>query len=138
MPAMSQALSAGLAAQYLQAARHAQTGEHGRAEEEFHRVLAERPDFAPARFQLGLLLLCQERVDEALTAWAPLEKLSENDPYLHFKRGLEMLCRDEFEASRESIRRGISLNDLNGPLNADMQGLLNAIPPFRSPEGSSP
>lgn len=112
---------------YLLAAQHAQIGLNDRAIEGFRKALELEPKLAPARFQLGLLLLCNARVDEALAAWQPLDALDESDPFLHFKRGMERLCRDDFAGSEESLKRGIELNRTNPSLNKDMQGVLERI-----------
>lgn len=112
---------------YLLAAQHAQIGLTERAIEEFNKALAIEPNLAPARFQLGLLLLCNARVQEALAAWEPLEQLGENDPYLHFKRGMESLTRDDFAGCERELRRGMELNTVNAALNGDMQRVLDDV-----------
>lgn len=112
---------------YLLAAQHAQIGLNDRAIEGFRKALEIEPKLSPARFQLGLLLLCNARVDEALAAWQPLEQLAEEDPYLHFKRGMERLCRDDFAGCEESLKRGMALNQVNPSLNADMNGVLERM-----------
>jgi tetratricopeptide (TPR) repeat protein len=112
---------------YLLAAQHAQIGLTERAIEEFNQALAIEPNLPPARFQLGLLLLCNARVQEALEAWGPLEQLGENDPYLYFKRGMECLCRDDFTGCEQQLRRGMELNTANAALNGDMQRVLNDV-----------
>jgi tetratricopeptide (TPR) repeat protein len=112
-------------AMYLLAAQHAQIGLTDRAIEEFNKALNIEPNLTAARFQLGLLLLCNARVQEALAAWERLEQLPENDPYLHFKRGLEKLCRDDFAGCAESLKRGMELNVDNPALNVDMQRVLD-------------
>jgi Flp pilus assembly protein TadD len=112
---------------YLLAAQHAQIGLNDRAVEGFKKALEIEPKLAPARFQLGLLLLCNGRVDEALAAWQPLDELPDADPYLHFKRGMERLCRDDFAGCEESLKRGMALNRTNPSLNKDMQGVLDRM-----------
>jgi tetratricopeptide (TPR) repeat protein len=112
---------------HLLAAQHAQIGLTDRAIEEFNQALGIEPGLFAARFQLGLLLLCNARVEEALAAWKPLDELPESDPFLHFKRGLERLCRDDFAGCEESLRRGMELNTTNAALNADMQRVLDDV-----------
>ena len=112
---------------YLLAAEHAQIGLTDRAIEEFKQTLAIEPSLAPARFQLGLLLLCNARVEEALAILEPLERLNDTDPYLCFKRGLECLARDDFDACKKNIERGIALNNANPMLNSDMQRILDLV-----------
>ena len=112
---------------YLLAAQHAQIGLNDRAIEGFQKALTIEPKLSPARFQLGLLLLCNGRVDEALAAWQPLEELAESDPYRHFARGMARLCRDDFAGCEESLKRGMELNEVNPALNADMKGVLERM-----------
>jgi tetratricopeptide (TPR) repeat protein len=112
---------------YLLAAQHAQIGLNDRAIEGFRKALEIEPNLSPARFQLGLLLLCNARVDEALAAWQPLGELDESDAYRHFGRGMECLCRDDFSGCEESLKRGIELNQVNPSLNADMKGVLERM-----------
>jgi Flp pilus assembly protein TadD len=112
---------------YLLAAEHAQIGLTDRAIEEFNRALAIKPSLVPARFQLGLLMLCNARVQEALSVLEPLDRLPDTDPYLHFKRGLACLTRDEFDACKKNIERGIALNGANPILSRDMQSILALV-----------
>jgi tetratricopeptide (TPR) repeat protein len=114
-------------AHFLLAAEHAQIGLVERAIEEFNKALALEPNLIPARFQLGLLLLCNARGQEALDAWAPLEKAGAADFYAVFARGLSKLARDEFASSAEDLRRGIELNRSNPALNIDMKRVLDQV-----------
>src|SRR5688572_29652878 len=54
---------------YLLAAHHAEHGLTERAIKEFEQALEIEPDLLPARFQLGLLYLCNARPQEALATW---------------------------------------------------------------------
>jgi Flp pilus assembly protein TadD len=109
---------------FLLGAEHAQIGLFDRAAKDMADALELDPELVPARFQLGLLHLVHARVGEAAAVWKPLDSLPESDPYLHFKRGLEALARDDFAGCRESLTRGLGLNKSNPALNADMQRLL--------------
>src|SRR5262245_1534877 len=122
-------------AMYLLAAQHAQIGITERAIEEFNKALAIEPNLPPARFQLGLLLLCNARVPEALAALEPLEQLGERDPYLHFGRGLECLCRDDFAGCAQNLKRGMELNTVNAALNTDMQRILDDVAAHLAKQG---
>ena len=112
---------------YLLAAQHAQIGLAARAIDEFTEALSLAPDLHPARFQLGLLLLCSGRLEEALAALQPLQDLPASNPYRHFARALERLCQDDFGGCRDSMALGLQLNDSNLALNIDMQRLLGEI-----------
>jgi tetratricopeptide (TPR) repeat protein len=132
---------------YLLAAEHAQIGMTERAIEEFRQALEIEPGMAAARFQLGLLFLCNARVEEALDAWQPLEKaVPAGDPYAVFAGGLTKLARDEFTAAATELRRGMEINRVNAALNADMKRVLERIeahlsgdvPPPQSGNGAQP
>jgi tetratricopeptide (TPR) repeat protein len=94
-------------AHFLLGAEHAQIGMVERAIEDFNKALKLQPGLVPARFQLGLLFLCNARVKEALDVWKPLEKAAADDPYAVFARGLAKLARDEFAASAEDLKHGL-------------------------------
>jgi tetratricopeptide (TPR) repeat protein len=112
---------------FLLGAEHAQIGLFDRAVEDMTTALKLDPGLVPARFQLGMLFLVRGRVAEALDAWKPLDTLGESDPYLHFKRGLELLVRDEFKRCEECLTRGLQLNTVNPPLNHEMQRILDEV-----------
>lgn len=112
---------------FLLGAEHAQIGLLDRAQDDMTAALEIDPGLVPARFQLGLLFLVRARVAEASAAWQPLEALPESDPYLHFKRGLEHLVRDDFAHCQESIEKGLELNTSNAPLNQDMRRIVDEV-----------
>ena len=114
-------------AHYLLAAEHAQIGMTDRAIEEFRTALKLQPNLPAARFQLGLLFLCNGRVQEALDAWKPLEKAGAADPYAVFAGGLTKLARDEFEACVRDLKRGMELINANAALNIDMKRVLEQV-----------
>jgi tetratricopeptide (TPR) repeat protein len=122
-------------ATYLLAAEYAQIGMSDRAIAGFRDALALKPDLTPARFQLGLLLVTVGRISEAIEAWAKLEQLDVNDPYLYFKRGLEALAGNDLSTCDENLKHGIELNRTNPALNADMQRVLAAA---RAAGGAEP
>jgi tetratricopeptide (TPR) repeat protein len=125
-------------AHFLLGAEYAQIGLVERALEDFNRALKIEPNLFPARFQLGLLLLCNARVQEALDAWKPLEALDAANPYRHFASGLASLARDEFDACTKSLLRGIELNRSNPALNTDMQRVLDEIKAKTGPGAPPP
>jgi len=112
---------------FLLGAEHAQIGMLDRAQEELTAALEIDPGLVPARFQLGLLHLVRARIPEASEALKQLDALPESDPYLHFKRALEYLVRDEFALCEQSMLRGMQLNTANAPLNQDMQRILDEV-----------
>lgn len=107
---------------YLLAAEYAEIGMIDRAIAKFNEALNLKPDFQPARFQLGLILTVAERPEEALEIWKRLEH--SDGPYRHFKRGLEALIRNELSLCIQELQLGMELNNGNPALNRDMGNLL--------------
>lgn len=114
---------------YLLAAEHAQLGMMDRATEEMTHALELNPDMHTARLQLGLLHLTSGRAEPALYALQPLLALGDASCFAHFANGLEKLILDQFAACRAALERGIALNMENPALNADMQKIIDALPP---------
>jgi tetratricopeptide (TPR) repeat protein len=125
-------------AHFLLGAEHAQIGLVDRAIEDFNRALKLQPNLFPARFQLGLLLLCNARVEEALDVWQPLEKAAPTDPYAIFARALTKLARDEFAESAQDLKYGMEINRVNPALNTDMKRVLDQVEAHLAGGGSTP
>lgn len=121
---------------YLLAAEHAQLGMYERAAEEMTAALNLKPDMHTARLQLGLLHLTAGRGDAALSVLRPLVGLGSESCFSHFATGLEHLVMDQFPACRAALERGISLNQENQALNADMQKIIDALPAPEEPDTS--
>lgn len=111
----------------LLAAEFVHSKEIDRAEAMYTAALQLAPDFAIARFQLGLLQLTSGRPAVAVATWAPLDGLDAKDPLRLFKTGLEALAQDRFDDTRRQLEEGISLNRSNPALNRDMQLVLDRI-----------
>lgn len=85
------------------------------------------PDYALARFQLGLLLLTQGMATEAELTWAPLERLGSSDYLGAFRIGLLHLIKDEFREASHWLLEGVRLNGVNESLNNDMRMLAGEV-----------
>ncbi|MEJ0027177.1 MAG: hypothetical protein WDN01_14205 [Rhizomicrobium sp.] len=85
------------------------------------------PDYAVARFQLGLLLLSSGEPYAAQEAWGPLHGLATENPLRIFAGGLTHLIGDRFDDAVRELERGISLNRENVPMNNDMQLVIDEI-----------
>ena len=85
---------------------------------------------------LGLLYLTMAQPNHSITTWAPLEHLDEGAALKYFKRGLEALIRDDFEACVSLLRQGIQLNTQNTPLNRDMSLVIDRVGAVLAPAGS--
>lgn len=111
----------------LLAAEHMHEGRVDAAEALYIAALQRAPDFAIARFQLGLLQFTSGRPAAAQATWSLLERLDEKDPLRLFKTGLELLGQDRFDEARRWLREGIAHNASNPPLNRDMQMVLDRM-----------
>jgi tetratricopeptide (TPR) repeat protein len=112
---------------YLLGAELAQRREYPEAVVQMRTALDIDPKLHFARLQLGLLYLTMAQPDDSLAIWAPLEDLEETAALKAFKRGLEALIRDDFNACIGFLQRGISLNKQNAPLNHDMTQLIEKV-----------
>lgn len=109
---------------YLLAAEMAQQRDYESAVLEFSAALALNPLLHIARLQLGLLHLTLAQPHHAIGVLGPLEDLDDASALKHFKRGLEALIADDFEACVTHMKAGIALNGENAPLNRDMSLIL--------------
>lgn len=85
------------------------------------------PDYAIARFQFGFLALTCGDAERAETIWRPLAERPEGDSLRFFAEGLSHMIRDEFEAAKTLLERGIAANEENLPLNADMRLIIDEL-----------
>ncbi|MGC3998599.1 MAG: hypothetical protein QM767_14510 [Anaeromyxobacter sp.] len=131
----------------LLAAEFMHEGQVDRAEAAYVFALHRAPDFAIARFQLGLLQWTSGRPAAAIATWAPLDALDPAEPLRLFKQGLTALAQDQFEDARRWILEGIAHNSVNLPLNRDMQMVLDRMasaglgagaPPAQPPAAAPP
>lgn len=112
---------------FLMAALHAQLGLMDRAEAGFRTALRCAPELAIARFQLGQLLLLQDRGDEtrevlsALTGAAPGEALGA------YARALSLLAQKDVTGAGAELLAGLACEQPIGPLATDMQRLLERL-----------
>lgn len=112
---------------FLIGSEHASAGNIDAAEAAFARAVLLAPDFALARYQLGLLQFSSQRAAMALLTWQPLFTLPGPDPLGHFVRGFEALARDSFGEALHHYREGLACNDINQALAADIQRVVEAV-----------
>jgi len=91
------------------------------------RAVALAPDYAIARFQLGLLLLTEEEPEAARTILGPLASLDKDDPLRLFATGLDLLMSDRLTEAADWLERGIRMNHVNPAMNQDMGLILREI-----------
>jgi len=112
---------------FMLGSEYAQIGLVDDALRQLGRAASLGPDFAIAHFQLGLLQLTAGQPEQAREAWRGLDGLAADAPLAWFRRGLEHLIRDEFQACVQALEEGIRRNLANPALNVDMQGVVNRV-----------
>ena len=109
---------------------------------EAHRALSKAvelaPDFAIARFQLGLFQLTSGEAANALETWGRLDLLEDGHYLRSFVDGLRCLIRDDFAKAIEHLTLGIAQNTENVPLSRDMNMLIDRIRPLLTAPRSAP
>jgi predicted Zn-dependent protease len=114
-----------LHATYLLAAQHAQIGLFDRAESGFRTVVAQAPDFAIARFQLGQLLTMKGTGDEAREVLAPLS--SGDNALAAYARGMSALAAGDAQSGVRELEQGLTLPQEIPALMGDMQRLRDNL-----------
>lgn len=111
---------------YMLGSLHADIGLYDRAIEEISKAVVLEPHIDTAHFQLGMLYLTSGKAEEAKSAWSKLDHL-DSEHYLHlFKSGLTSLLNDDFSDCIIKLQMGINNNQINLPLNGDMQKMIHA------------
>jgi Flp pilus assembly protein TadD len=91
------------------------------------RSIEIAPDFAIARFQLGLLELSSGDAASADTTLQPLAELESEDALVLFARGLRHLARDDLAVATDLLRRGIACNRDHPLVSRDMELIVARI-----------
>ena len=91
------------------------------------RAVELAPDYAIARFQLGLLLLTEAEPDAARAILSPLASLDEDDPLRMFATGLDFLISDRLPEAADWLERGMNHNSAHPAMNHDMELMLREI-----------
>lgn len=112
---------------FLKGSRLAAKQKYADARRAMRQALDLAPNYAIARFQLGLLELTSGAAYAALEIWGPLLMLPATDPLREFVEGLIHLVRDEFDAAITCLERGISYNRDNEPLSHNMEMIVQEI-----------
>lgn len=96
------------------------------------RAVAIEPDYAIARFQLGLLELSSGDAAAADATLQPLAEQASGDALALFARGLRHLARDEFDQAEQQLRQGIACNSEHPLVSGDMELILAGIAESRA------
>lgn len=124
---------------FMLGSEYAQIGLMDDAKASMARAVEAGPDFAIARFQLGMLHVTSGEVDAAKAVWAPLDALGAEHPQAYlaaFHKGMRHLVADEFDDALAALNAGLAQNQENEALNKDMRQVIDAIEhlPGRSPQ----
>jgi len=114
-------------ARLLLGATYADLGMHERAEGQIKTAIKYDNNLSVAHFQLGLLYITNNRLDDAVASWSALDSLDEDNPYYLFKVGLLALANDNLETCLSYLERGIEHNLANAPLNINMQNIIESV-----------
>ena len=117
---------------FLLASEQASAGDFADAELSFANALLLAPDFALARYQLGLLQFSSSRAAVALLTWQPLLQLPETDALLHFVRGFSALAQNAFDECLLHLRRGLACTPANPALCSDILQVVEAVERLQS------
>jgi tetratricopeptide (TPR) repeat protein len=114
-------------ARFLLGMEYAQLGLYERAIAELELSIDLDPTFFIVRFQLGLLWLTSGDAARATLVLNPLTELDSRNALSWFSKGLIDLMNDRFDDVEKNLKRGISLNHENPPLNANMQKIIDEV-----------
>lgn len=112
----------------------------GRFEEagiSMRQAVAIAPDYAVARFQLGLLELSSGDGAAACATLDPLAAGEDEEALPLFARGLQCLARDDLVGARALLRRGIAVNLEHPLISRDMELIIAQIDATPPPGGDS-
>ncbi|MDR7271233.1 tetratricopeptide (TPR) repeat protein [Pelomonas saccharophila] len=115
---------------FMLGSEYAQLGLASEAKASMSRAVEQADAFPLAHFQLGMLHVVSGENAAARAAWAALDGLASGhaESYLlAFRRGMQHLMADEFDAAVQALREGVAANRANEPLNADMRRVIDAI-----------
>jgi tetratricopeptide (TPR) repeat protein len=102
-------------------------GRFEEAEAAFANAVLLAPDWAIARYQLGLLQFSSGRAAAALVTWAPLGELDAADPLGHYVRGFASLAQDDFAGAASHFREGLACAQDNPAVAGDIEKVLARI-----------
>lgn len=102
------------------------------------RAVEIAPDYAIARFQLGLLELSSGDAAAADATLEPLAGQASGDALVLFARGLRHLARDNFDEAEALLRQGIACNREHPLVSGDMEMILAGIAESRAQAAPPP
>jgi tetratricopeptide (TPR) repeat protein len=122
---------------FLIGSEHAAAGDMPAAESAFANAVLLAPEFALARYQLGLLQFTGGRAAVALVTWGPLFSLGAGEPLGQFVRGFAALAQDRFEESLEHFQAGLRCQQVNPAVAADITQVTDAVQKLARRDGAA-
>lgn len=111
----------------LLAAEFMHIGKLDKAEATYTIALGRAPDFAIARFQLGLLQFSSGRSSMAIVTWSRLDALADDHYLKLFKTGFLTMGAGNYDEALKLFQTGIKANSENPPLNHDIQKVIQKL-----------
>jgi tetratricopeptide (TPR) repeat protein len=125
---------------FLMASEYATMGEISKAEAAFANAILLAPDFAIARYQLGLLQFSSGRAALALVTWLPLLNSPSAEPEARalacFVRGYAALAQDDFEQALAHFQTGLTHKTGNQALSDDVGKVIERVQELISNAGA--
>jgi tetratricopeptide (TPR) repeat protein len=123
---------------FLIGSEHAAAGDMAAAEAAFANAVLLSPEFALARYQLGLLQFTSSRAAVALVTWEPLFALAASESLGHFVRGFAALAQDRFGDCLDHFRGGLACVQVNPAVGADIRQVMEAVQRLSQVRGGGP
>lgn len=112
---------------FLIASEQAAAGNFDAAEAAFASAVLLAPEFALARYQLGLLQFSSGRPSVGLLTWEPLLTAPASEPLGHFVRGFASLAQDDLPTALHHLREGLALPGGNPAVSADIRRVIASV-----------
>ena len=109
---------------YMLGTLYGDIGIYDKAVLNMEKALQIDPNYAIARFHLGLLQLMSGRRETAEATWQALHTLGQTHYLTLFKTGLLKIVDNDIEQGIALIREGINRNHLVESLNKDMESVI--------------
>lgn len=123
---------------FLIGSEHAAAGDMAAAEAAFANAVLLSPEFALARYQLGLLQFTGGRAAVALVTWEPLFSAAQPDSLGHFVRGFAALAQDRFTDCLDHFRAGLACEPSNPAVAGDIRQVVAAVERLPQVRGGEP
>ena len=119
---------------FLIGSEHAAAGDMEAAEAALANAALLSPEFALARYQLGLLQFSTGRAAVALVTWQPLLEAAATDSLANFVRGFAGLAQQAFGEALQHFQQGLACADVNPAVAADIRQVLQAVQALNDPQ----